>query len=366
MRKILLSAVASLLMVGCAPSLDEKLGQLLVVGFVGTTPDSVVTSAIEDCCVGGVIFFDMNLSDNLGERNIKSPEQLKTLCSSLQDIARKNDLPELFLCIDQEGGVVNRLKPIYGFPETRSAWQLGRIGSTDTTFAASVLTAQTLKDLGINVNFAPCTDVNINPENPIIAGKERSFSAVSDSVFMHNEAWVDGHHSEGIITSLKHFPGHGSSVSDSHLGLVDITSTWSEDELVPYQKMIANGYNDIVMIGHLFNSNIDAEYPASLSKSTIDLLRKDMGYNGVIATDDMNMGAIVEHYSLEHALELALNAGVDMIIMGNNAANFEADLPQRTLSILRSLVESGKVSEARIDEAYARIMQLKVLGFRPL
>ncbi|MFI3286855.1 MAG: glycoside hydrolase family 3 N-terminal domain-containing protein [Rikenellaceae bacterium] len=359
MRKILFSLFASLVAVGCAPSLDEKLGQLLVVGFVGTTPDSVVTSAIEECGVGGVIFFDMNLSDNLGVRNVESPSQLSALCSSLQDIAHRSGLPELFLCIDQEGGLVNRLKPIYGFPATRSAWELGRVGFTDSTFAASVATACTLRELGVNVNFAPCVDLNINRENPIIAGKERAFSSVADSVYLHSKAWVEGHDSLGVITSLKHFPGHGSSVKDSHLGLVDITETWSDDELTPYRRMIEGGYNDIVMIGHLFNSNLDDEYPASLSKKTIDILRKDMGYNGVIATDDMNMGAIVEHYSLEHALELALNAGVDMIIMGNNAAEFEADFSHRTLSILRSLVKSGKVSEARIDEAYNRIRQLK-------
>ncbi len=339
--------------------MDEKLGQLLVVGFVGTTPDEVITNAVEEIGVGGVIYFDMNVSDNLGVRNVENPEQLKTLSEDLQNMAEQSGLPKLFLCIDQEGGIVNRLKPLYGFPATRSALELGGIGSIDTTLTASIATAQTLSEVGININFAPCTDLMVNAENPIIAGKQRAFSGDKDSVLMHNRAWIDGHHSKNILTSLKHFPGHGSSISDSHLGLVDITNTWGEEELYPYRELIGEGYDDIVMVGHLFNSDIDNEYPASLSKKTIDILRKDMNYNGVIATDDMNMGAIVEHYSLETALELALNAGVDMIIMGNNGTDFEEDLPQRTLNILRSLVENGKVSEQRINEAYTRIMHLK-------
>ncbi|MFI3298776.1 MAG: glycoside hydrolase family 3 N-terminal domain-containing protein [Rikenellaceae bacterium] len=344
-------------------SLEEKVGQLLVVGFKGYEPSAQVIEAIEEYNVGGVIFFDLSLSDKspsggYGSRNIESPAQLKRLVDSLQSIAQRAGLPELFIAIDQEGGKVNRLKAKYGFPESVSAEYLGQF-SLDSTIKYSIECAQTLSSVGVNINFAPCVDLAVNPENPIIAGKERAFSGSSDKVISYSRAWIKQQNSGGIITSLKHFPGHGSSLSDSHHGLTDITSTWSSTELKPYEVLIGEGYDDIVMIGHLFNSNFDEEYPASLSKKTIDILRSEYQYDGVVATDDMNMGAIVEHYSLSEALLLALNAGVDMVVMGNNAKVFEADLVSRTHAIIMELVRSGRLSEGRIDEAYRRVMRLK-------
>ncbi len=344
-------------------SLEEKVGQLLVVGFKGYEPSSQVIEAIEEYSVGGVIFFDLSLSDKspsggYGSRNIESPAQLKRLVDSLQSMAQRAGLPELFITIDQEGGKVNRLKAKYGFPESVSAKYLGQF-PLDSTVKYSIECAQTLASVGVNINFAPCVDLAVNPKNPIIAGKERAFSDKSDKVINYSRAWIKEQNSGGVITSLKHFPGHGSSLSDSHHGLTDITSTWSSDELKPYEVLIGEGYDDIVMIGHLFNSNIDEEYPASLSKKTIDILRNEYQYDGVVATDDMNMGAIVEHYSLSEALLLALNAGVDMVVMGNNAKVFEADLVSRTHAIIMELVRSGRLSEGRIDEAYRRVMRLK-------
>ncbi len=363
-------SVALLSLSSCAQSrysdseLRDMVGQLLVVGFVGTEPNEYIEEAIEKYRVGGVIFFDVNLSDRLpeggfGPRNIESPEQVVALTSELQQIASSAGLPELFIAIDQEGGRVNRLKSKYGFRPSISAWRMGQSNDCTGTLRESQQTAEALFELGININYTPSVDLAINPDNPIIAKVERAFSRDKDSVLTHSLEWIKGHKDHGIITSLKHFPGHGSSIDDSHHGLVDITETWSEDELYPYRELIAGGYNDIVMVGHLFNSKIDKVYPSSLSKATLDILRNDMGYDGVIATDDMNMGAIVDHYSLPHALELALNAGVDMVVMGNNAREFEGDLVERTSNIIIELVRSGKVSEERITEAYERIRALK-------
>lgn len=343
---------------------EEKIGQLLVVGFIGYEPSQTVVDAIEKYRIGGVIFFDANVSDTRpdgtrGPRNIESPAQTKRLVDSLQTLAVKASLPQLFIAIDQEGGRVNRLKDKYGFPASVSAAYQGKVNSGDTTRKYASLAAQTLAELGININYAPCVDLAVNPDNPIIAKVERSFGVEPDLVARHSNIWVEELGRKKILTSLKHYPGHGSSIADSHLGLTDITNTWSEKELEPYKMLIADGYNDIVMIGHLFNRNIDPLYPSSLSKTTLDILRNDIGYNGVIATDDMNMGAIINNYSMEKALELALNAGVDMIIMGNNASVFEPDLVKRTSEIIKGLVDSGKVSLSRIDEAYNRIMALK-------
>lgn len=345
-------------------SLDDKIGQLLVVGFLGSEPSSSVVEAIGTYRIGGVIFFDVNLSDKLprggyGRRNIESPEQTLQLVDSLQKLAHTAGIPELFIAIDQEGGRVNRLKTKYGFAPSVSAAYQGRIGRADTTRKYAALTAQTLSGLGINIDFAPCVDLAVNPHNPIIAGVERAFGSDTKSVMFHSRIWVEELGRKRILTSLKHFPGHGSSIADSHLGLADVTKTWSAVELEPYRAFIADGYDDIVMVGHLFNSHLDPIYPSSLSKATIDILRHDMNYDGVIATDDMNMGAIVQNYSLEKALELALNAGVDMIVMGNNAAVFEVDLVERTVTIIKELVRSGAVSQQTIDAAYERIMTLK-------
>ncbi len=340
-------------------SLEHMIGQLLVVGFIGTEPSQEVIDAVGLYSVGGVILFDANVSEDYGERNIRSVEQTRKLTDSLQTLARGAGIPRLIIAIDQEGGRVNRLKSGYGFPHSRSAWYLGNCGSIDSTLHYGELTARTLASVGININYAPCVDLASNIDSPAIGRLERAYSANYEEVARHAEAWVETHHRHGILTSLKHFPGHGSATKDSHYGLTNITSSWNKDELKPYQAIIEQGYNDIVMVGHLFNSHIDDKYPASLSRATVDILRSAMSYNGVIATDDMNMGAIVNNYSYERALELALNAGVDMIIIGNNAKHYEADLVSRTVKIIWNLVESGKVSRDRIEEAYGRIMALK-------
>lgn len=344
--------------------LEAKIGQLLVIGFIGMEPSPTAVNAIREHKVGGVILFDRNVSDKLpaggyGTRNIKSPAQVRCLTDSLQALARAAGLPQLFIAIDQEGGLVNRLKASYGFPATVSAEYQGKIGIDDTTRKYAAATAATLVASGININYAPCADLAINPENPIIAKVQRAFGATAADVTRHNRIWVDEHRKAGVLTSLKHYPGHGSSREDSHLGLPDISATWQECEIEPYRTLTAEGYDDIVMIGHLVCRRFDTELPASLSKKTIGYLRDSIGYKGIVATDDLNMGAIIDNYSLPHALELALNAGVDMVVMGNNAAKFEGDLVERTVRIICELVAQGKVSQETIDRAYQRVMELK-------
>lgn len=340
----------------CDQCMDIKIGQLIIAGFKGTEPSDYIVKCIKDYHIGGVIYFNVDLSANRGERNIRSREQVKALSQSLKSI--ESSAP-LLITIDQEGGRVSRLRTQYGFPPTVSAAYQGKVGNPDTTRMYAAQTAQMLVECGINVNFAPCVDIAINPENPIIAKVERAFSANADSVSLHAGIWVEQAHNRKILTSLKHFPGHGSSTSDSHLGLVDITKTWSEKELEPYKAMIAKGYQDFVMIGHLINKNIDT-LPASLSHATITgLLREKLGFEGVVITDDMNMGAIVNHYSFNNAICLALNAGVDMIILGNNASVYEEDLAPRCHQIISRAVKDGRITTQRIDQAYQRVIKLK-------
>lgn len=341
--------------------LRRQVGQMIVAGFRGFTATGDVADAVQRLGVGGVIYFDRDVPAATNKRNIQSPEQLRKLSTDLQRLAAASGHPKLLITIDQEGGRVNRFKTTYGFPASVSAAYQGRINKADTTRKWAVLAAETCRKAGINVDFAPCTDVDVNPKCPVIGAVERSFSADTAVVAAQARIWIDALHERGLLTSLKHFPGHGSSRADSHLGLVDITQTWQrERELAPYRTLIGGGYADFVMVGHLLHRGVDAEYPASLSRRWItEILRGELGYKGLVITDDLNMGAIVDHYSLERALELAINAGVDMIIIGNNGKVFEPNLTPRTIDLICSLVKSGRIPRKRIADAYGRIMALK-------
>lgn len=341
--------------------LRRQVGQMIVAGFRGYDADGEIADALQRLGIGGVIYFDRDVPTAQNRRNIRSPRQLRELSAELQRLAEQSGHPKLFIAVDQEGGRVNRLKPAYGFPASVSAEYLGRTNDPDTTYKWASLTAETCSKAGINVDFAPCTDVNVNPQSPVIGAIGRSFSDDTAVVAAQARIWVDALHRRGVLTSLKHFPGHGSSRADSHLGLTDITHTWQrERELAPYRNLFGQGYADFVMVGHLLHRDVDAKYPASLSRRWIsDILRRELGYRGVVITDDLNMGAIVDHYSLEKALELAINAGVDMVIVGNNGKRYESDLTPRTIDLICGLVRQGRIPRQRIAEAYGRILTLK-------
>lgn len=337
--------------------LERKIAQMLLLGFPGETitEESPISEAIRYYGIGGVVLFDNNVDLGVTERNITGPAQLRQLTAALKAASAT----PLFIAVDQEGGIVTRLKDRYGFPSTLSAAYLGGKNDQQLTRTSSEALAATLKEYSFNLNLAPVVDVNVNSENPIIAMKERSFSAKPELVAAHASEFIKGHHKHQIVTCLKHFPGHGSSRDDSHLGLVDVTRTWSEAELQPYRSLIKDGLADMVMTAHTFNIKLDPVYPATLSKSTIDgILRKQLGYNGVVVSDDLYMGAIIHHYSYETAIEKAINAGVDMLVVANDK-HYNADIAPRSIELIKAMVESGKISRERIDEACGRIMALK-------
>lgn len=337
-----------------ADSLRFKIGQMIVCGFEGRDMDLGLAITVSRHFVGGTILFEKSVATK-GDRNIVNPQQVKTLTSSLQDISIKT----LFMAVDQEGGRVSRLNPKKGFLPTVSAAKLGQIDNPDTTRFYAAQQAKQLQKYGFNLNFAPCVDLAVNPQNDIIVKLGRSYGNNVDVVVRNAQIVIDEQKKAGIISCVKHFPGHGSSASDSHLGFVDITDTWSEREIEPFKKLIKNGFNDIIMVGHLINRKFDT-LPASLSKTIIDtILRQQLGYNGVVAVDDMNMGAISEYFEYEDALEKAVNAGVDMIIIGNNSSHYRPRLPEVTIVTLLDLVEKGKISRQRIEQAYRRIETLK-------
>jgi len=337
--------------------LERKIAQMLLLGFPGETIDdsSPITQAIRQHGISGVVLFDNNIDLGVTGRNITGPEQLRELTAALQTEAH---VP-LFISVDQEGGIVARLKDRYGFPPSVSAAQLGEISDSARTRAASDSLADTLVEYGFNLNLAPVVDLNRNPVNPVIAMKQRSFSADPQQVALHAAEFIKSHRARRIATCLKHFPGHGSSRDDSHLGLTDVTNTWDASELSPYRTLLKQGLVDMVMTAHTFNISLDREYPATLSKNTINgLLRKQLGYDGVVVSDDLYMGAIIQHYSYETALEKAINAGVDLLIVANDK-QYSPDIAPRTIALISGMVASGRISGERIEQACGRIMALK-------
>lgn len=339
-------------------SLRDKIGQMLLVGFRGyeIQPTDPVAKDASERNLGGVVFFDQEMADTqLQGRNVKSPEQLKALVDSLQRVAKS----PLLISIDQEGGRVNRLKSSYGFPESISHEELGKINNPSFTFSHAEVIAKTLAETGINLNLAPVIDLDANPDNPIIKGKKRSFHSDPEIVAQHAIEFTRAHRKHGVLTCPKHFPGHGSAMGDTHLGLVDVTKTWNERELIPFQRLIEAGFCEVIMTAHVFNATLDADRPATLSKKVLQgILRDKLGYQGVIISDDMEMKAISGHYGLENAIQFGIEAGLDLLCFGNNMS-YDPNIGEKAMGIILRLVESGKISEARIDESFHRLRNLK-------
>ncbi|HET6381612.1 MAG TPA: glycoside hydrolase family 3 protein [candidate division Zixibacteria bacterium] len=343
------------------PPLRVKAAQMLLVGFRGMRPEETgyLLPAIREHGLGGVVLFDVDLPTG-GPRNIGSPEQLASLTSALQEesVASPSGLP-LVITVDQEGGRVARLTPTYGFPPvTPTAAELGA-GDPEATRDAGAAIGQVLAGAGVTMNLAPVVDLNVNPASPAIGALHRSFSADAEQVIRHAEAFVAGHHGEGVQCAIKHYPGHGSATGDTHRGVVDVTATWSEVELEPFAALCRDGRTDAVLTAHIVHRGIDPEHPATLSRAWIaDRLRTSIGWDGVVISDDLQMGAIRDAYGHEEAVRLAIEAGVDLLLIANQQA-FEEDVVTRTVDRIVELVESGRVDEERIDRSWQRITALK-------
>ncbi|MGH2771475.1 MAG: glycoside hydrolase family 3 N-terminal domain-containing protein, partial [Actinomycetota bacterium] len=324
--------------------LERKIGRLLIVGFRGATLDDCgpIAGQIRSGQVGGVVLYDFDDQTRTPGRNIRSPEQVRALVSDLHGLASGF----LLVGIDQEGGRVNRLKGEYGFPPTLSQQELGR-GRVDATGRHAAGIGATLRRLGIDVNFAPVVDVDVNPQSPAIGAYGRSFSDDPSVVADHARAAIEGYHEGGVLTAIKHFPGHGSADTDSHRGFVDITGTWSKAELDPYRLLVGDRMADMVMTAHVFHQELDPQWPATLSPAIITgILRDQLGFAGVVVADDLQMGAIADRYELETALRQALLAGVDLLMFANNNGRaYEPDIVPRVIATIASLVHDGVIAE---------------------
>lgn len=361
MKRFFALLISTIITLGAAQSQnlsnDEKLkkmiGRMLIIGFdaQSVTKETKIVKQIQKYELGGVILFDRHFKDRTKTKNISSVKQLKTLTSSLKSFALK----PLLISVDQEGGKVARLKPAYGFEATPSAKVVSEMDAYMTKHVYDNL-AKMLKDAGINCNFAPVVDLATNPQNKVIVGLKRSYSSEPKEVVKYAKIFMDSLQEKNIISVLKHFPGHGSSLTDSHNGFVDVSQTWSEIELEPYIELIHSGDADMIMTAHVFNSNLDKLYPSTLSyKVNTELLRNKLGYKRVIVSDDLQMGAIAKHYTLEQVVTLAINSGVDMLLFGNQLAKQDT---KELVEMILAQVKNGAIPLNRILESNRRVEQL--------
>ncbi len=343
------------------PSLRAKIAQMLLVGFRGATAQAAAgtISAVGELGLGGVLLYSRDqLTGTV--RNVSSPAQLRGLVEALRAPAPGSPAGQpLLVAVDEEGGLVARLNPGNGFPATSSAADLGAREDLAATRQAGRAIGVTLAMEGIGLDLAPVVDVNVNPDNPIIGSLGRSFSADPAVVTAQAGAFIDGLHDAGVLSTLKHFPGHGSSTGDTHLGVVDVTDTWTDTELRPFADLISDGRADAVLTAHVFNANLDPDYPATLSRATITgILRERLGWDGLVISDDMQMGAIRDAFGYPEAVRLAINAGIDVLTIANQLV-YEEGIVADTIDLIAGMVANGEISATRIDESWGRITRFK-------
>ena len=337
-----------------AMSTEQKVSQLLVAGIEGTQLGQDAVQAVQDYQVGGVILFG---------RNVESAWQLAELTNGLKDL--NGDYTPLFLCVDQEGGRVDRMPP--EVERTPSAWSVGQTLDTEGVGAAyGALLAEECAAFGFNMDFAPSLDIWSNPDNTVIG--DRAFGNDWEwTAFFGMSAVESMEEQGGVIPVVKHFPGHGDTSVDSHVALPVVDKSLEElwqSELVPFNMTLNQedyfGAQDgpsapAVMVAHILLSQVDPDYPASLSHRVVTgLLREEMGFDGVVCTDDLTMGAVSNTYGMGEAAVLAVEAGCDLLLVCHGADNLTA-----ARDALLEAADSGRLSPERLDESVKRILSLK-------
>ncbi len=324
-------------------SLDEKIGQLVIVGLDGYEADEHARQMIEEYRVGGFILFTSN---------IQNSNQMLELLNSLKSINRANKVP-LFLSVDEEGGRVSRLPD--EFLKIPSNNVIGKLNNSSVSHQVGSIIGEELKSFGMNMDFAPVLDINSNPKNPIIG--DRAFGIGPNLVSKLGVQTMKGLQSQNIIPVVKHFPGHGDTSTDSHVGLPRVNNDLKRlrsFELKPFARAIENGA-EAVMVAHILLPKIDPDNPASFSKTIItDVLRSEMNYDGVVITDDFTMGAIVKNYNIGKAAVKSILAGSDIVLVCHDFEKQKA-----VISALKNAAQSGQLTMDRIDRSVTRILKLK-------
>ncbi|WP_442604244.1 beta-N-acetylhexosaminidase [Paenibacillus sp. KN14-4R] len=324
-------------------TLDEKIGQLVLVGADHWTGDDHTQTLIEKYKVSGFVLF---------KRNIQDQSQALKLVNDLKQANSSNKIP-LIMSIDEEGGKVTRLPDSYlGLPNNSV---IGRVNNEIFAYEFGKRLADKVKSIGLNVNYAPVLDINSNPQNPIIG--VRAYGNTPNLVSQLGLQTMRGIQSEGVVSVVKHFPGHGDTYIDSHVGLPVVDhdiQRLKKFEFVPFINAINNGA-DAVMVSHILISKIDAKNPASLSKPVItDLLRKDLNFQGVIVSDDLTMAAITSQHEIGDAAVMAIQAGTDLVMVCH-----EYDNQTRVLHSLKRAVENGEITTEQLNHSVARVLKMK-------
>ena len=325
---------------------DAQIANMFLLGFYGD--ENSIKREVCTQGLGGVILFKNSPIKKGAIKNFKDRASLKRLTSSLKSCGR---MP--LIAVDQEGGLVQRIKFNISYPAPKD------VAGRGEEFAKRVYLqmAKELSSLGINLDFAPVVDLAINPNNKVIVKYKRSFGDTEDTI-KYASIFIDAMHRYKIATTLKHFPGHGSSLGDTHFGFVDVTSLWREKELEPFIKLKDKA--DGVMVAHIYNKKLDPIFPASLSRRVVDyLLRKKLGFRKVVISDDLQMGAIAKRYSLRDRVKYSINAGVDILLFANQVSPKRVVKLDRLIEIVRELLERGEIRESSIIKANRRINQLK-------
>lgn len=335
--------------VSIAADVDEMIGQMIILGFKGNSVKSkgfkTVLNQVEKGEIGGVIFF---------EDNIKNKEEFLKMTTALKNSKAKI---KPFISIDMEGGYVLRMNENNGFKNFKSAKEVSNLTTKEAYKEYSDM-AEELAKMNINLNYAPCVDLAINKDS-IIETKERSYSSDPKIVVKYAKEFIKAFDDKKIATSIKHFPGHGSPTGDTHLGFVDATNTYKDEELIPYMELANLKPTQTVMVSHLYNKNIDARYPSSLSYNTIEkFLRIQTDFKGVTITDDLDMGAIRKNYELYEIVPLAVNAGENVLLFSNREKGDEKLAKKINLIIKNGLIE-GLILPSNILDSYKKIVKLK-------
>jgi beta-N-acetylhexosaminidase len=337
--------------------LGRMIGQMIMVGFHGETERDPGVIAVRDQLakgeIGGVVLYP---------ENIRSPRQLRLLTAYL---ANANSRLVPFIAVDQEGGMVERLtrrKGFIRFPPARGVGSDPKLNTCDAALHLYERMARELASVGINVNFGPVLDLSVNAGNPVVVRRKRSFGKDPDSVAKLGGAFIEAHREANVVPVAKHFPGHGSSWTDSHKVLPDISRGWREVELEPYVDLSRDGMLDMVMIGHLYHPRFSDgdRLPASLSAKAVHALRAKgyIGFRGVVVSDDLEMGAVRFDYPLEERVVMAVNAGIDLLVF-SNVKSRNPELGVKIHAIIADAVRDGRIKRMRIEEAYGRILRLK-------
>jgi len=352
MKKILLILFISINIYANSSFTEEKIkkliGRTIILGFDSQTLTKSLKNDIKKYNLGGIILFDKYYKSKK-KKNIKNPTQLKKLITSIKNTSNY----KIFISIDQEGGWVSRLNPKNGFSKTPKASLISKRGIKFAKKSYNKL-AKELKNTGINLNFAPVVDLSINPKNKVIVYQGRAYSKKPNEVVKYSELFINEMNKQGILSVIKHFPGHGSSLKDSHKGFVDITNTWKKEELIPYKKLIKSNHAKIIMTAHVFNKNLDKFFPATLSHNINTIMLKEkMGFKGIIISDDLQMEAITKHYNLKETVTKAINSGVNILLFGNHIDNKSIQLETIVNTIynqisnkeikLSSIIESNRL-----------------------